>query len=161
MKQEAALFAWQGLDHYDGIRPLENFLWVHVRNRLYNLKRNNYSRLDKPCDKCPLNAYVNNCCTEYDNMMDCTLYSKWKARNTTKKNLMSTKQSDDVAYSQHTTLEDTVFSREIYTIVDNNIPISMREDWLRFVNKLKLPKSKREALLEHIKIILSDHGIES
>ena len=30
MKQQARLFAWQGLEKYDGKRPLENFLWTHV-----------------------------------------------------------------------------------------------------------------------------------
>ena len=44
IKQQARMFAWEGLDKYDEIRPLENFLWTHVRNRLYNFKRNNYSR---------------------------------------------------------------------------------------------------------------------
>ena len=36
MKLQARLFEWQGLKNYDGVRPLENFLWTHVRNRLYN-----------------------------------------------------------------------------------------------------------------------------
>ena len=53
MKQQARLFAWEGMENYDGIRPLENFLWTHVRNRLYNFKRNNFGRPDKPCDSCP------------------------------------------------------------------------------------------------------------
>lgn len=161
MKQEAALFAWQGLEHYDGVRPLENFLWVHVRNRLYNLKRNNYARPDKPCDKCPFDAYINHRCVKHDNMMDCEPYAKWEARNAIKKSLMSTKQGDDTPQQQRSSMEDTILSREIYTIIDNNIPIGMREDWLRFVNKLKLPKAKREALVENIKTILSDNGIES
>ena len=34
MKQQARLFAWEGLEHYDGVRPLENFLWTHVRMRV-------------------------------------------------------------------------------------------------------------------------------
>ena len=54
MKQQAMLFAWEGLENYDGIRPLENFLWVHVKNRLYNFKRNNYSRPNKPCENLPI-----------------------------------------------------------------------------------------------------------
>ena len=41
IKQQASLFAWEGLEKYDEKRPLENFLWTHVRNRLYNFKRNN------------------------------------------------------------------------------------------------------------------------
>ena len=44
MKQQAAIFALEGLKNYDYKRPLENFLWTHVRNRLFNFKRNNFSK---------------------------------------------------------------------------------------------------------------------
>ena len=53
MKQQAAIFALEGLKNYDTSRPLENFLWTHVRNRLFNYKRNNYQRPDNPCITCP------------------------------------------------------------------------------------------------------------
>ena len=66
MKQQARLFAWEGLEKYDGKRPLENFLWTHVRNRLYNFKRNNYSRLEKPCDTCEF--YISKKCTAFDGL---------------------------------------------------------------------------------------------
>ena len=52
MKQQATLFALEGLDSYDEKRPLENFLWTHVRNRLFNYKRDNFERPDKPCFSC-------------------------------------------------------------------------------------------------------------
>jgi len=159
MKQEAALFAWQGLENYDGIRPLENFLWVHVRNRLYNFKRNNYARPDKPCDHCPFNAWVNFECTKYDNMLDCELYAKAERRNETKRNLMSTKMLSDAVQKEHS-IEDEVLSKELFNLIDNNIPITMREDWIRFSNKLKLPKQKRENILAKIIEILADYGIE-
>ena len=42
MKQQAAVFAIEALEKYDHKRPLENFLWVHVRNRLFNFKRDNF-----------------------------------------------------------------------------------------------------------------------
>jgi len=44
MKQQASIFALEGLEKYDNSRPLENFLWTHVRNRLFNYKRNNYQK---------------------------------------------------------------------------------------------------------------------
>ena len=38
MKQQAALFAWEGInDSWDPERPLENFLWIHVRKEPYEL----------------------------------------------------------------------------------------------------------------------------
>ena len=39
MKQQARLFAWEGIENYDGVRPLANILWTHVRYRLYYFKR--------------------------------------------------------------------------------------------------------------------------
>ena len=53
MKQQISIFALEGLENYDNKRPLENFLWTHVRNRLFNFKRDNYQRPDKPCKTCP------------------------------------------------------------------------------------------------------------
>jgi len=158
MKQEAFVFALKGMEKFDGKRPLENFLWVHVRNRLYNFKRNNYARPDKPCDNCPFDAYVNYECTKFDNMMECELFAKWEKRNQTKKNLMSTKMQDDPA-EQELSLEDDILSRELYQLIDTHLPLMLREDWIRFTNKLKLPKQKREALLEVIKEILTANGI--
>ena len=64
MKQQAALFAWEGIyDSWDDSRPLENFLWIHVRNRLYNFKRNNYGRPEKPCE---YTKHLAECGTEYE-----------------------------------------------------------------------------------------------
>lgn len=42
IKQEGRAIAWKAIvDTYEESRPLENFLRVHVRNRLLNFKRNN------------------------------------------------------------------------------------------------------------------------
>ena len=38
MKQQISIFALEGMANYDHNRPLENFLWTHVRNRLFNTK---------------------------------------------------------------------------------------------------------------------------
>ena len=160
MKQQAALFAWEGLDNYDGVRPLENFLWVHVHNRLYNFKRNNFSRLDKPCLNCPLSAFVNSKCTMYQELNDCEYYSKWNARNEIKKNLMSTKESQEVIDIRENQNNEVDY-KEIFNLIDKNIPLNMREDWIRYTNKLKLSKTKRIHLTKLILTILKEHGIDS
>jgi hypothetical protein len=91
MKQQITLFALEGIKNYDHKRPLENFLWTHVRNRLFNYKRDNYQRPNKPCLTCPL--YDPNLkqstsgCSQFSNKNDCELYSKWSDRNNAKKNL--------------------------------------------------------------------------
>jgi len=160
MKQQASMYAWEGIEKYDGVRPLENFLWVHVRNRLFNYKRNNYARPDKPCNDCPLNAYIDHRCTAYDNIMNCEHYSKWENRNQAKRNLMSTKEHVDYIDPISERPED-FSSKEIYDIIDKNMPVEMRESWIRFSKRLKLPKAKRDAILEVIQEIFKEHGIES
>ena len=100
MKQQISLFALQGLKNYDSNRPLENFLWTHVRNRLFNHKRDNYQRPDKPCIKCPLfdklSGNSDSNCTKYRNKLDCEPYRSWHSRNLTKKNLMHLTTIEDL-----------------------------------------------------------------
>jgi|TARA_R110000744_G_scaffold314281_1_gene421340 hypothetical protein len=157
MKQQARMFAWEGISKWDGIRPLENFLWTHTRNRLYNYKRNNYSRPEKPCLACPL--FVNKVCSKYDDERDCHLIKGWNERNDAKRNLMSSYSTvyDNPNRSNQSELFD---DKEILNIVDAAIPIEYREDWIRLINNLKLPKFKQIALVEVIREILEDNDID-
>lgn len=92
MQQQISIFAIEGLEKYDHVRPLENFLWTHVRNRLFNFKRDNYQRPDKPCTSCPFfkpnQADKDSDCSEYTDKLSCDLYASWYSRNNIKKNLM-------------------------------------------------------------------------
>jgi len=160
MKQQAALFAWQGLEKYDEDRPLENFLWVHVRNRLFNFKRNNYARPDKPCNNCPLQAYVNLRCTAFKDQMECEIYEKWHDRNQVKKDLSSTKIYSESVEKDIVDLEETIFSKTIYHIIDTSIGANFRQDWIRFCNKAKLSKNRREMLMLEIVNILKENNID-
>ena len=158
MKQQARLFAWEGLEKYDKKRPLENFLWTHVRNRLYNFKRNNYSRLEKPCDTCEF--YVNKKCTEFVDQEECNLYKGWLDRNNAKKNLM---HSISVEFDQNEH-EDaaigTLFAKEVSELLDEKLHVRFREDWIRLLNNLKLGKVRKDKILEEIKSILKENGID-
>ena len=44
IEQEAFIIGMEALDRYDEKRPLENFLFVHIKNRLKNFNRDNYIR---------------------------------------------------------------------------------------------------------------------
>ena len=165
MKQQASLFAWDGMVAWDGVRPLENFLWVHVRNRLYNFKRNNYGRPEKPCEHCPLKAYDPNCkkstsgCTKFENLMDCGLYKGWTDRNASKRNLMS---SYSVIFEQPQDIDasDIVFKRDLFDLLDRQMPVYLREDWIRLTNNLKISKIRRQKILDKIGEILKENDID-
>jgi hypothetical protein len=164
MRQQARLFAWEGLENYDGVRPLENFLWTHVRNRLYNFKRNNFGRPDKPCDNCPFFdiSHQNSRgygCKAYSDEMECDLYAGWLKRSTSKRNIMHTAKLDmDIRHTAK--FEEAFADRQIFDLIDQEIPVFQREDWIRFLNNLKLPKARREKIRQTIRDILEEKGIE-
>ena len=47
IKQEAFIICMDAMDRYDPTRPLENFLSVHLSNRLKNFVRDNYYTKDQ------------------------------------------------------------------------------------------------------------------
>ena len=143
MKQQAAIFALEGLEKYDNKRPLENFLWTHVRNRLFNYKRDNYQRPDKPCLSCVFyDAHCNttiNQCKEYDDKTNCEEYNTWNNRNTNKKNIMKPVGIEDLKEqnvniprlsSSHSILE-IVSNKQVLKILDENIPAQIRSTYLK------------------------------
>ena len=164
MKQQARLFAWEGLKNYDGVRPLENFLWTHVRNRLYNFKRNNFGRPDKPCDTCPFfdrnffNAKGYGC-KAYDNHEECDLYIGWTSRNTAKRNIMNTTKLDLDIQDQNS-VESTMDREYVFNLVDSSLPVQYREDWIRLINNLKLPKARKEIIVKIVLDILKENNID-
>jgi len=115
MKQQAAIFALEGLKNYDHKRPLENFLWTHVRNRLFNYKRDNYQRPDKPCLTCPFykpkEASCTSQCSEFSNKNDCSLYSSWYTRNENKKNIMRPVSIESVSQNAEDKLDTHISNK--------------------------------------------------
>ena len=165
MKQQAAIFALEGLERYDHKRPLENFLWTHVRNRLFNYKRNNYQRPDKPCLTCPLfdKAYKcsSNQCSKYTSKLDCELYSAWSARNDSKKNIMQPSYINDQENVHQSLIKDKLFiniqNQEIIKFLDQNIQTEFRESYLKLKHGTKIPKQQLVKLQKHIQELLKDN----
>lgn len=164
MKQQAAIFALEGLKNYDNSRPLENFLWTHVRNRLFNYKRDNYQRPDKPCLACPLYNIKDKVCTEFSNTMECSLYEGWIKRNDTKKNIMKPINMENMLNTSHElsyeNLLENISNNEIINIIDQNISIKNRPTFLKIKGGSKVLKSDMKKLLNEIKQILKNHDIK-
>lgn len=165
MKQQITVFALEGLKNYDGIRPLENFLWTHVRNRLFNYKRDNYQRPNKPCLTCPL--YDAHCiqsksqCTKYSDKNECELYKSWSERNNTKKNLMYLTPVEDYSSldkpDHKVILSDKIANKEIFDLLDNRLNGEERELYLRLRGGSKLTKIEMNKLVAKIKKILDNN----
>lgn len=166
MKQQATIFALEGLKKYDKSRPLENFLWTHVRNRLFNYKRDNYQRPDKPCLSCRF--YDKHCnkstnqCTEFSDKNDCEEYDMWYKRNNSKKNIMKPSTIDDLGdtfFIQQKNLpvpEQAELSR-ITEILDKHIPAQHRENYLKLKHGDKIYKTDLDKIIGIIKDILKKH----
>lgn len=162
MKQQAAIFAMEGLEKFDNKRPLENFLWTHVRNRLFNYKRNNYQRPDKPCLTCPLYdpSYKKseNQCLKYLDKNECDLYRSWSERNSSKKNIMAF-QSIENTLEKEDNKDPINFiqNNEIIKYLDKHIKKpEFRESYLKLKNGAKLHKPLLEKLKNHIHELMQD-----
>ena len=163
MKQQISIFALEGLKNYDHKRPLENFLWTHVRNRLFNYKRDNYQRPDKPCVTCPLyDPHLKNStsgCCEYKNKDDCNLYSSWLNRNSTKKNLMHLTTIDEVKdYGNAFSSDDSLLFNKILSLLDYHLTGEDRVIYLKVKGGAKVSKSDMDKLAIKLKQIIKDHG---
>jgi hypothetical protein len=155
MKQQAAIFALEGLKNYDSTRPLENFLWTHVRNRLFNYKRNNYQRPDNPCTNCPFFdkhlQQSQNQCSKFVNKLDCELYAPWAKRNEAKKNIIQPNSMDNSTHLSPSTSYDSIIeNKEIIKFLDANIGPEFRESYLKLKNGIKVSKSDIKKLQTYI-----------
>ena len=162
MKQQAAIFALEGLEKYDGVRPLENFLWTHVRNRLFNFKRNNYQRPDMPCKSCPLydEFFKNsaNQCTKYVNKADCKEFRSWNERNETKKNIMQLNHIPDNSIVNDESLSlSFIEDKEILEYIEANISKEHREYYLKLKHGTRIGKKFLDKLKKHIGDLLNDY----
>lgn len=169
MKQEARIEAIDGLERYDPTKgKLETFLWTHVNNRLYNLKRNKFARPDKPCLDCPLKAYdphrqnSTSQCTKYNDKMNCEPFASWEKRNSAKKNIMSpigminVKDENERNMRQEDDVAQNIDFAHMVSLLDEKIPIPLRRAWIKMQNDIKLPKSERTKLLDAIREILAE-----
>ena len=168
MKQQISIFALEGLKNYDHKRPLENFLWTHVRNRLFNYKRDNYQRPDKPCLTCPL--YDPHCkkstseCEQYSNKEDCSLYENWLNRNNTKKNLMHLTTIDEIKDYTNTFCSDDnyltniITNNEIFNLIEQHLNGEYRTIYLKVRSGAKVIKADMDKLIVKLKEILQNHG---
>lgn len=164
MKQQAAIFALEGLNNYDRKRPLENFLWTHVRNRLFNYKRNNYQRPDKPCHTCPFFDKTckvsTNQCEKYNNKYDCDLYASWAKRNEVKKNIIQPSYIESSLHqsSQPQDFDMFIQHQEVINFLDENIQSEYRESYLKLKHGSKISKLDLKKLQQHIFALMEKHN---
>lgn len=166
MKQQARLFAWEGIAKYDGKRPLENFLWTHVRNRLFNFKRDKYERPGKPCLDCKYYIYDGDGdkCKQLEDKTECSSYYQWIVRNERKKNLMNPTDLENIIIDNEEVMKiyddigNLIDYQKIIEIIEKDLPVIHRALFLRLKTDSKLNKMQKEKIREIIQEILIAHG---
>lgn len=162
MRQQISIFAIEGLEKYDHERPLENFLWTHVRNRLFNYKRDNYQRPDSPCVACPFRdrgtASSDNNCTKFSDKYECELYRNWFSRNNSKKNLMYLNTIDDLNdnISQIKSHSQNAETKETISLIEEALTGENRHTYLKIKYGNKVYKNEAQKLIKKIQEILNE-----
>ena len=54
---------------------------------------------------------------------------------------------------------DNIVNKELLGLIDKNIPLELRLDYLRLKNGLKLPRPRKNIILENIKRILKENDL--
>ena len=128
MKQEAFIICMDALPRYDGERPLENFLAVHLSNRLKNFVRDNhFTQNDDPARQNVIQPA----------QLEEAYYMEF----------------DD----NQITYEDLDF-KEMARLVNLGLPANMRMDYLKMINDVYVPKPRREEVKDRIIDILVENG---
>lgn len=128
IEQEAFLIGIAGLSKYDQERPLENFMYVHINNRLKTFKRDNYYRLE---------------------------HGAAEKIQKSKKDIL---EPLDIHELYHIATGDSISEdaelSEVLERIDEELPSSMRSDYLKLKNNATLPKSRKAKVVSFIQDIL-------
>ena len=144
--QEGQILALKIIDNgtYDESRPLKNFLYVYLRSRYINLRRDKYFRHTPPCKACPLNdpklLCSTNGCSGFADKMECDKYNMWVTLNNAKRNLVDPIDIDNVDDDVESGMRENGYllegqeGNEIAAYIDNYLPMDMRTDYLKMIS---------------------------
>jgi DNA-directed RNA polymerase specialized sigma24 family protein len=160
MMQEGVIFAMEALPRFDPNKAsLEHFIRVHVRNRFILMHRDKMERKEPPCTACPESS------CPYAHMDHCPRCKAWEKRNQAKRALVNTFDNNDIR-AEHSSSEafdgsENLVEGELVRLVESEFPVTLRADYRRFIEGVKLPKHRREKVLIEIrKIARSYNGFE-
>jgi DNA-directed RNA polymerase specialized sigma24 family protein len=129
IEQEAFLIGLSGLEKYDESRPLENFMYIHIGNRLKTFKRDNYYRLD---------------------------YGNAQKIQDRKKSLL---EPIDITALYSICTQDNISNEaqisEILNKIDEKLPPQYRRDYIKLRTNSSLPKGRKAEIIRVIDGIIN------
>jgi len=127
IEQEAIIMGLDGLSRYDRTRPLENFLFTHINNRLKNFKRDNYYRI--------------------------TTGNAEKVQQA-KKNLLDASVAIDPVIYIEQDMDHNLDVKEAIDKINNKLPAKYRQDYLRMCANVRISKKRKDELIDVIRSII-------
>lgn len=128
IEQEAFLIALRAMKDYDSSRSLENFLYIHLNNRLKNFKRDNYYRYE--------------------------VGAAHKIQEN-KKNILEPIDIHELFHiATLDNISDDAQLTELMSIIDEHLPANMRSDYLKMKNKGKITKARKNKVMKKIQEII-------
>lgn len=135
------------LDKYDDRKPLANFLYVHMRNRLSNLRRKEVFRSEAPCK----------CCDAFnpgDN--PCEKWQGWNRRNQRKLKLAGVAaESPSPIVAPHVDTSQGLILGELTSYIEQRLPAELLDDYRIFAAAGKLPTTVRVRVRNALRAILA------
>lgn len=133
--QQAYVIAMEGLANYDNKRSLENFLFIHVKNKLKSLRRTKYHIPGCTCGKCA--KCVNNerkhninYCVDIDDVNDA----------------MSVLDNKDTS--------SEVEQKDLLDYIDKYIPTHIRDDYLRVLAGVSIPQARKQKVIRIVEELI-------
>ena len=138
IKQEAFIICMEALHRYDEARPLENFLSVNLSNRLKNFVRDNYFISESNEDRIKVLQPAQ---LDYED----SIVDEYR------------RSREEFSYSL---TEEKIDNEELNSFIDINLPASMRMDYLKMLENVYIPKSRKTEIIEKIQELSQEFGYE-
>ena len=155
--QEISLACWEAYPKWDKVRSLYKFMQCVIQTRVRdNLKRNKWYRPTCPCSKCDKCKDGE---TKHRDKRYCKKFIKWRNRNNTKCNLAAPPSIDD-NYDALVDLSPDfeMSSKELINLIDEQLPVSMRETYLKMKQGVTVKQSDKQVVMDFLKNFLSKYN---
>lgn len=129
IEQEAVLMGIEAMPRYDSSRPLENFLYTHISNRLKNFKRDNYFRPNPTGD--PERVQQN------------------------KKSILDAESLNEWSIYFENNIDSVLDDRAIIEKIEQELPISYRKDYLKLCAGVRISINRKEEIYSLIREIVN------
>lgn len=153
IKQESFFICAEALEAYDNKRPLENFLYTHLKNRLKNFKRDNLIRPIVRCKNCkglPDKELCDSCVKRLQ-LQRCKMLIMYP-------NDIYKINENERSISADSDPAEDLYIENIISLIDEHLDVSFRADYLRIRDDVYVPQQRYDKIMAEIRRIVEEHG---